>query len=200
MHVYAVRVRLNTLSPKKTSIALSPAVRLCIMRYPATPPTRHPPAAADHPATAIRCNPHIPPLIPSNTNVRIPPHPLVNLYTESPKDCIGESVQVFQIDSPRGVYVSLNTCTNECSCLNFVPRETEEVLNLGQHVTDLIRLANEIQKVAADGKETQRIYHLALEAKDSATYIQTWALGQMAKTEGAYDEKPRSGESWSEAE
>lgn len=73
-------------------------------------------------------------------------------------------------------------------------------MNLGQHVTDLIRLANEIQKVAADGKETQRIYHLALEAKDSATYIQTWALGQMAKTEGAYDEKPRSGESWSEAE
>lgn len=65
-------------------------------------------------------------------------------------------------------------------------------MNLGQYSTDLIRLANEIQKLAAGGKETQKIYHLALEAKDSASHIQTWALGQMAKTDGAYDEKPRS--------
>lgn len=56
-------------------------------------------------------------------------------------------------------------------------------MNLGQHVTDLIRLSAEIQKLSANGKEPQKIYHLALEAKNSATEIQIWAKLEMAGKE-----------------
>lgn len=53
-------------------------------------------------------------------------------------------------------------------------------MNLGQYVTDLISLANQIQKVAASPNDPQRIYHLALEAKERASQIQFWACTEMA--------------------
>ena len=58
-------------------------------------------------------------------------------------------------------------------------------MNLGQHITDLIRIANEIQKVAANANNPDKIYHLALEAKDSASHIQFWAVCEMAGKEKA---------------
>ena len=53
-------------------------------------------------------------------------------------------------------------------------------MNLGQYVTDLISLANQIQKVAASPNDPQKIYQLALEAKERASQIQFWACTEMA--------------------
>lgn len=63
-------------------------------------------------------------------------------------------------------------------------------MNLGQYISDLIGLANTLQKVSADSSDPQKIYHMALEIKDSASKVQFWACHEMAK-----NEKPRSGES-----
>lgn len=58
-------------------------------------------------------------------------------------------------------------------------------MNLGQYVADLISLANEIQKVSANANNPEKIYHLALEAKDVAVHIQFWATTEMAGREKA---------------
>ena len=70
-------------------------------------------------------------------------------------------------------------------------------MNLGQYVSDLIGLANTLQKVSADSSDPQKIYHMALEIKDSASKVQFWACTEMAKNEK--NEKSRRDESWSEA-
>lgn len=63
-------------------------------------------------------------------------------------------------------------------------RETKEVsVNLGQYISDLIRLSNEVQKVSAGTNDPQKIYHLALEAKEAAGLIQAWASREMAGRE-----------------
>jgi hypothetical protein len=63
-------------------------------------------------------------------------------------------------------------------------RETKEVsVNLGQYISDLIRIANEAQKVSASTNDPQKIYHLALEAKETAGFIQAWASREMAGRE-----------------
>jgi len=53
-------------------------------------------------------------------------------------------------------------------------------VNLGQYISDLIRLANEAQKVSASTNDPQKIYHLALEVKDTASKVQFWACTEMA--------------------
>lgn len=58
-------------------------------------------------------------------------------------------------------------------------------MNLGQHVSDLISLANQIQKISADASNPEKIYHLALEAKETASHIQFWAVTEMAGREKA---------------
>lgn len=60
-------------------------------------------------------------------------------------------------------------------------------MNLGQYVSDLIRTANRIQKITADTNDPDKIYHLALEAKDASSQIQFWAVCEMA---GKNNEKP----------
>ena len=70
-------------------------------------------------------------------------------------------------------------------------------MNLGQYISDLIGLANTLQKVSADSSDPQKIYHMALEIKDSASKVQFWACAEMAKDEK--NEKSRRDESWSEA-
>ena len=64
-------------------------------------------------------------------------------------------------------------------------RETfrETKMNLGQYISDLIRIANEAQKVSASTNDPQKIYHLALEAKEAAGFIQAWASREMAGRE-----------------
>ncbi len=64
-------------------------------------------------------------------------------------------------------------------------RETfrETKMNLGQYISDLIRIANEAQKVSASTNDSQKIYHLALEAKEAAGLIQAWASREMAGRE-----------------
>jgi hypothetical protein len=52
-------------------------------------------------------------------------------------------------------------------------------MNLGQYTTDLIALANDLQKVSADGTQISRIYHLALEIKTKAAELQQWATKEM---------------------
>lgn len=52
-------------------------------------------------------------------------------------------------------------------------------MNLGQYVTDLISLANNLQKIAADGKRVDEIYQTALEIKSTAAELQAWAKTQM---------------------
>lgn len=52
-------------------------------------------------------------------------------------------------------------------------------MNLGQYVSDLIRVSNEMQKISAGARDLDRIYHLALEIKDTATQIQSWAIKEM---------------------
>ena len=54
-------------------------------------------------------------------------------------------------------------------------------MNLGQYVSDLIGLANTLQKVSADSSDPQKIYHMALEIKDSASKVQFWACAEMAR-------------------
>lgn len=56
-------------------------------------------------------------------------------------------------------------------------------MNLGQYISDLISTANQLQKVAADANNPDKIYHLALEAKDAASHIQFWAACEMAGKE-----------------
>jgi len=73
-------------------------------------------------------------------------------------------------------------------------KQKEVSVNLGQYISDLIRLANEAQKVSASTNDPQKIYHLALEVKDTASKVQFWACTEMAK-----DEKSRRDVSWSEA-
>ena len=64
-------------------------------------------------------------------------------------------------------------------------RETfrETKMNLGQYISDLIRLSNEVQRVSASTNDPQKIYHLALEAKEAARLIQAWASREMAGRE-----------------
>jgi hypothetical protein len=52
-------------------------------------------------------------------------------------------------------------------------------MNLGYHVTDLITLANHLQKVAADGKQTEKIYEITLAIKSTASDLQAWAKNEM---------------------
>ncbi len=54
-------------------------------------------------------------------------------------------------------------------------------MNLGQYISDLIGLANTLQKVSADSSDPQKIYHMALEIKDSASKVQFWACNEMAR-------------------
>ena len=56
-------------------------------------------------------------------------------------------------------------------------------MNLGQHISDLIRLSAEIQKVSADTKNVDRLYRLSLEAKMAVIEIQAFAKSQMLKKE-----------------
>lgn len=56
-------------------------------------------------------------------------------------------------------------------------------MNLGQHISDLIRISSQIQKIAADANDPDKVYHLALEAKDAASHIQFWAVCEMAGRE-----------------
>jgi hypothetical protein len=56
-------------------------------------------------------------------------------------------------------------------------------VNLGQYISDLIGLANTLQKVSADSSDPQKIYHMALEAKEAAGLIQAWASREMAGRE-----------------
>jgi len=52
-------------------------------------------------------------------------------------------------------------------------------MNLGYYVTDLISLANNLQKIAADGKRIEEIYQTALEIKSTASELQAWAKNEM---------------------
>jgi hypothetical protein len=52
-------------------------------------------------------------------------------------------------------------------------------MNLGYYVTDLISLANNLQKIAADGKRIEEIYQTALEIKSTASELQEWAKNKM---------------------
>ena len=52
-------------------------------------------------------------------------------------------------------------------------------MNLGYYVTDLISLANNLQKIAADGKRIEEIYQTALEIKSTSSELQAWAKNEM---------------------
>jgi hypothetical protein len=56
-------------------------------------------------------------------------------------------------------------------------------MNIGQHSSDLIRLANELQRISADGTDYKRIYELALEIRDVSHSIRTWATSHMKPQE-----------------
>jgi hypothetical protein len=56
-------------------------------------------------------------------------------------------------------------------------------MNLGYYVTDLISLANNLQKIAADGKRVEEIYQIALEVKSTASELQAWAKKEMVKND-----------------
>ena len=46
-------------------------------------------------------------------------------------------------------------------------------MNLGQHISDAIRISNRLQQVGADLTRTQEIYQLALELREVSKDIQT---------------------------
>ena len=46
-------------------------------------------------------------------------------------------------------------------------------MNLGQHISDAIRISNRLQQVGADLTRIQEIYHLALELREVSKEIQT---------------------------
>jgi len=46
-------------------------------------------------------------------------------------------------------------------------------VNLGQYISDAIRIANRLQKVGADATQTQEIYQLALELREVSKEIQS---------------------------
>jgi hypothetical protein len=53
-----------------------------------------------------------------------------------------------------------------------VAKVQEKKLNLGQYTSDLISLANRLQKEAAGVNEPLKIYHLVVEIKDKAKELQ----------------------------
>ena len=54
-------------------------------------------------------------------------------------------------------------------------------MNLGQHISDAIRLSNQLQKVGADLTRIQEIYQLALELREVSKEIQTLVAKEYIK-------------------
>jgi hypothetical protein len=53
-------------------------------------------------------------------------------------------------------------------------------VNLGQYISDAIRIANRLQKVGADNR-TQEIYQLALELREVSKEIQSLIANEYLK-------------------